>query len=71
MLARSTALAALAAAVVSTAAAVLLPVPAAYAADQEFTAQLRQAGGKLAPGATITVQVEVRWDGRPEAYAPS
>lgn len=53
------------------AAAVLLPVASAHAADQEFTAQLRQAGGKLTPGATITVQVEVRWDGRPEAYAPS
>jgi hypothetical protein len=71
MLARSTALAALAAVLVSTAAGVLLPIPSALAAAEEFTTELRQAGGNLAPGATITVQVEVRWDGRPERYAPA
>jgi hypothetical protein len=71
MLARSTLFAALAAALVSTAAAVLLPIPSAFAAAEDFTTQLRQAGGKLAPSATITVQVEVQWDGRPELYAPS
>ena len=37
----------------------------------DFEAQLRHAGGKLAPGSTVQVQVEVRWDGRPELHAPS
>jgi hypothetical protein len=49
----------------------LLPLSQALASTEEFSVGLRQAGGKLAPAATIEVQVEVRWDGRPELHAPA
>lgn len=52
--------------------ALVLIAPAlGIAAMEDFKAQLRHAGGKLAPGSTVQVQVEVRWDGRPELHAPS
>lgn len=52
-------------------AAVLLPLATASGAPADFTTDLRHAGGTPQPGATITVQVEVHWDGRPELHAPT
>jgi len=51
--------------------AALLPLPQASAAPKDFSAQLRQAGGKGLPGETIHIQVEVLWDGRPELHTPA
>jgi hypothetical protein len=52
-------------------AAVLLPLAPASAAPADFTTEIRHAGGKIQPGATVTVQVAVHWDGRPELHAPA
>ncbi len=49
----------------------LLPIAPASGAPADFTTELRHAGGKPQPSATITVQVAVHWDGRPELHAPA
>ena len=51
--------------------ATALPFSQGVAAPEDFAVQLRQAGGKPQAGATVQVQVEVRWEGRPELHAPS
>jgi len=50
--------------------ALLLPTSSGAARD-DFSIQLRHADGRLLPGATVQVQVEILWDGRPELHVPS
>jgi hypothetical protein len=50
--------------------ALLLPT-SSWAATDDFSIQLRHAGGRLLPGGTVQVQVQILWDGRPELHVPS
>jgi len=49
----------------------LLPLAPAAGVAADFGAELRHAGGKAQSGATVTVQVALHWDGRPELHAPA
>lgn len=51
--------------------ALSFPISQGLAAPDDFDVQIRQAGGKPKAGAKIQVQIEIRWEGRPELHAPS